>query len=118
MYASLDFQIICEQVLLEEDIKGDLIADVKPLVVQALKDYESQKRNPQIDKKLLHSALFQELSDIKAKTVEILAQYSVNANTPEKLDKFIYDKVYSRDKQEQKEFEFLLPLRSTYIKEN
>jgi hypothetical protein len=118
MYSSLDFQLICEQILLEEDIRGDLIADIKPLVVQALKDYESQKGNPKIDKKLLHSALFQELNDIKAETIKILAQYSVNVNTPEKLDKFIYDKVYSKDKQEQKELEFLLPLRSTYIKEN
>ena len=114
---SRKFQAICKQILLEEGLRDDLITIIKPLVIQALKDYKFQKNNPQIDKKLLHIALYQELKDIKIKTAEILSQYSLDVNTQQKMDKFIFDKVYSKDKQEQKELEFLLPLRSEYIKE-
>jgi hypothetical protein len=106
---SLNFQLICEQVLLEEDLKDLLINKFQPLINNALKDYTSQKTNPKVDKKLLHNALWKELSDIKKEMVpDFRGQFNIDINTPSKLDQFIKDK--------QLEFPFLKTLHSQYIK--
>jgi len=106
----LNFQLICEQVLLEEDLNDLLVNDVRPNIDQALKDYKSQKTNPQIDKKLLHNALWKELFDIKKEMIpELKRQFNIDINTPSKLDQFIRDK--------QIRFPFLKALHSEYIKQ-
>ena len=106
----LDFQIICEEVLLEENLKDLLTHEIKPLINQALKDYQTQKTNPQIDKKLLHNGLWKELLDIKKEMVsQFKKQFNVDINSPSKLDQFVRDK--------QSKFPFLKALHSEYIKQ-
>lgn len=110
MHLPLDFQLICEQVLLEEDLKDLLFNEIKPLIDKALQDYQSQKTNPQIDKKLLHNALWKELFDLKKEIVpKLKAEFNIDVNTPQKMDQFVRDK--------QLEFPFLKALHSGYIKQ-
>jgi hypothetical protein len=109
MYVSLDFKLICEQVLLEEDLKDLLVNEIKPTINQLLRDYKSQKNNPQIDQKLLHNSLWEELFDLKKQIVqELKRQFNIDVNTPQKMDQFVRDK--------QLEFPFLKTLHSEYIK--
>lgn len=105
----LDFQLLCEQVLLEEDLDNSLVNVIKPLVDDALKDYKNQKNNPNINKKFLHNALWSEIKDIKKDLAKEIAQYKIPAQTENDIDKFIQDK--------KTKYPFLRILHSQYIKQ-